>query len=135
MKRSPLRAKRLTPRRNEGRVQHKRMKPKVAAAPSPEQLAYWQSLPASCVVCCGVDAIIHHLLSPLPEKIGRRDHWFVVRLCPQCHNMGTHSVHQLGSESAFQRVHGVDLVAVAKINLMRWKGRLWRPEGHPDPIP
>lgn len=121
MKRSPLRSKRLAPRRNEGRVQHKRMKKPVASPPSPEQEAYWQSLPASCVVCRGVDAIIHHILSPLPEKIGRRDHWFVVRLCPQCHNMGTQSVHLLGSERAFQRVHGIDLTRVAQNNLALWR--------------
>jgi hypothetical protein len=122
MKRTPLRAKRLKPRRNEGRVQHKRMKSPVATSPSAEQVAYWQSLPASCVVCRGVDAIIHHLLSPLPEKTSRRDHWYVVRLCPQCHNMGTQSVHLLGSESAFKRVHGVDLVAIAQRNLALWRG-------------
>lgn len=121
MKRTPLIRKRPSPRRNEGRVAHARMKPKASAPPTAEQQRYWNSLPASCVACGAATEVLHHILSPHPDKKSRRDHWFVVRLCPQCHNMGTRSVHLLGSEEAFRRATGVDLPRVASHNLDAWQ--------------
>ena len=121
MKRTPLKKRRLTPRRNEGRVQHNRMNPKASSPPTAGERRYWDSLPASCVACGVETHVLHHILSPLPGKRSRRDHFFVVRLCPQCHNMGTRSVHLLGSEEAFKRATGTDLCAVAVGNLERWR--------------
>lgn len=124
MKRSPLRKKRPTPRRNEGRVQHERMRPKASAPPTPEQIEYSEWLRDSIGRCeaCGVrhNLVIHHLLSKVAGKKGRRDHWFLVLLCPHCHNMGSQSVHLLGSEGKFKKVHGVDLPAVSVARLAQW---------------
>lgn len=119
MKRSPLKAKRDRPRRNEGRIQHGRMKPR-AVEPTAEQQRYhdWLRAKGRCQTCgTAVDLVVHHLLAAAPGKVGRRDHWFVVLICAGDHNMGTKSVHALGSEAAFLRETGVDLVAIAVRNL------------------
>lgn len=117
-----IRAKRPTPRRNEGRIQHQRIKPRTVE-PTAEQRAYhaWLRQDARCEVCNDITQVIHHLLSVAPGKVGRRDHWFMVNLCPEHHNIGTKSVHLLGSEAAFFREHGVDLVAVAVNNLVEYR--------------
>lgn len=46
-------------------------------------------------------------------KERRRDHRYVVNLCPEHHNMGNQSVHLLGGEARFYAVHMVDLVLIA----------------------
>jgi hypothetical protein len=123
MKRSPLKAKRDRPRRNEGRIAHGRMKPRTVD-PTPEQQRYhdWLRAKGRCQAGCAAAAlVIHHLLASAPGKVSRRDHWFVVLICPRHHNMGTKSVHSLGSEAAFAREWGVDLVAVAVRNLEEYR--------------
>lgn len=125
---TPLRKERREPRRDEGRVTHERIKPRTVD-PSPEQELFHDSLryfpdgkARPCQCGCGrVGEAIHHLLGRVPGKGGRRDHWFVVNLSNFCHNLGRDSVHGLGSEAAFQKVHGVDLGAVASANLKAWE--------------
>lgn len=92
-----------------------RKKPVPAAAKE-----YWDSLPDTCVALRSPGAVIHHIMADAPGKVGRRDHMLVVKLSPIVHNMGTRSVHMLGSEAAFDRVHGVDLVAIAVRNRDEW---------------
>lgn len=126
MRRSPLNPKRTTPRRNEGRVKHSRMRPKASADPTAEQKRYHDWLrhgPVTRCECgCGRDGeCLHHLLSTAPGKQGRRDHWFVVRLAHHCHNGASDSVHGLGSEALFRDRHGVDLVAVACQRLKEYR--------------
>ncbi len=121
MKRSPLKAKRDKPRRCEGRVTHERMKPKTVE-PTAEQKRFHASLPKQCQCGCNRPRqCVHHLLADAPGKRERRDDWFVVGLSHHCHNIGTKSVHLLGSEAAFLREHGVDLVRVAVLNISQWK--------------
>lgn len=82
---------------------------------------YWDSLPDYCQACWDVcDLVIHHLLAEAPGKLSRRDHMLVNRLCARCHNMGTVSVHLLGSEAKFEEMTGVDLVAIAVRNRDEW---------------
>lgn len=121
--RTPLRAKRPTPRRNEGRIAHDRMRPKASAPPTAEQQRYhyWLRQKARCQAGGSGDLVVHHLLDRAPGKKGRRDHWFVVLISTHLHNMGSKSVHLLGSESAFLAEHGVDLVAVAVRNLVEYR--------------
>lgn len=125
MKRSPLKAKRDRPRRNEGRVSHGRMRPKASAPPTAEQDRYHAWLRETVLHCeCGCRQIAectHHILSPAPGKVGRRDHWFVVRLANDCHNLKPNSVHGLGSEAKFMAKRGVDLPAVAVKRLEEWR--------------
>jgi hypothetical protein len=125
---TPLRKQRREPRRNEGRVEHERIKPRTID-PSPDQERFHESLrffpdgknrPCQCG-CGRVGEAIHHLLARAPGKGARRDHWFVVLLAHHCHNLGRDSVHMLGSEGRFHEVHGVDLVAVAISNLLHWR--------------
>jgi hypothetical protein len=120
LRRTPLRAKRPTPRRTDpDRVRHVRTRPRAGEPATAEQRRYWSQLPQACQGCGRPGECIHHLLSDAPGKTGRRDHWFVVRLCGECHNLGTESVHLLGSERAYEGVHGVDLVQVAMDNVAR----------------
>lgn len=81
--------------------------------------AHLRGLPCQCG-CGRPGECTHHILAPAPGKVGRRDHFFCVRLAHHCHNLGTKSVHLLGSEAAFAREHGIDLVAVAVENLRKW---------------
>ena len=122
MRRTPIAKKRATPRRDEGRVQHGRVKVKGRF---PDRLVkeYWNSLERRCVVCGAGDTVIHHILARLPQKARQRDHRYVAVLCATgCHNFGPHSVHMLGSEAKFQEVTGVDLVAIAITNWEAYHG-------------
>ncbi len=109
--------------KDRGRVKHERVKTK-STSPTAEQDRFSAWLPDVCQGCgvCG-GTVRHHLLANADGKERRRDHWFIVRLCPDCHNMGTDSVHLLGSEAAFKAKHGVDLVVAAVRNLLNWKTR------------
>ena len=130
MKRTPLNPKRSTPRRNEGRVQHKRVKRSYTPEPGSEELRYWHWLRARCdgfPPCegCGKrpGKHIHHIMANAPGKRWRRDHWFVVLICPWCHSAtaSRYSVHGLGSEARFLEEHGVDLVAVSVLRLKEFR--------------
>ena len=105
-------------------MQHARMKPKASEGPTVEQQHYWAWLRAfigRCEACGTRSALnIHHLLARVAGKIGRRDHWFVVLICRNCHT-GTEGVHGLGSEAKFLERHGVDLVAVAVARLKEYR--------------
>jgi len=121
LRRSPLRAKRPTPRRNEGRVTHERMKPKRGAPPTAEQERYHDWLRKRVLKCeCGCGRpgeCIHHIL---PSS--SRNHWRVVRLSHACHNGEKWSVHGLGSEAKFKERHSVDLVAISAARLKEYRG-------------
>ena len=91
-------------------------------APDANDKAFWSRIPRECQACGFPDAVIHHLLTFAPGKISRRDHRTVVRLCPACHNMGTYSVHLLGSERKFLEHHGIDLMKIAVDNRERYDG-------------
>lgn len=122
MRRTPLAKARANPRRDEGRVQHGRVKAK-GRFPTTHHKRYWDSLDRQCAVCGRMDAtVIHHILAPMVEKMRPRDHRFVAVLCPQHHNMGNISVHLLGSEEAFRDVTGIDLVEVARANWSKFDG-------------
>jgi Recombination enhancement, RecA-dependent nuclease len=122
VKRTPLNPKRTTPRRNEGRVAHKRMKPKAKVVPTTEQGRFFDLLKSLGCLICGGPANVHHLMHA-PGKERRRDHRFVVPLC-QCHHQGNNSVHDLGSEDAFRAFWGVDLIG--------WGIAAWSNRNAPD---
>jgi len=111
LRRSPLKAKRDKPRRNEGRVVQERMKRK-ATSKTAQEAAHIQRVASLGCVVTGAPAVLHHIMSA-PNKRCRRDHRWIVPLSPELHNMGNQSVHMLGSEEAFKRAHGVDLVQIA----------------------
>lgn len=114
LRRAPLRAKRLTPRRNEGRVQHKRIKrPRVSK--TAEEARHLKTVAGLGCLICGAPANVHHLMAA-PGKRCRKDHRLVVPLC-QRHHQGDHGVHGLGSEAAFLALWGVDLI--------EWGVRAW----------
>ncbi len=95
-------------------MRHERMKPKAKAEPNAAEGRHLDRVAAlgCCVPACRNEAVIHHVMSA-KGKARRRDHRFVVPLCPEHHNMGRTSVHLLGSEELFYRVHGVDVERLA----------------------
>jgi len=107
MRRTPLNRKRETPRRNEGRVSHERLKPKATGKTSEERRFHGLLASLGCLVC-GRAAEVHHVMHAA-GKFKRRDHRFCVPLCPD-HHRGPQGVHGLGSEGAFRDLWGVDLV-------------------------
>ena len=103
MKRSPLPKKRARPRRNEGRIQHGRIK-RSATSKTAEEAAHLErvaSLP--CCVTGRRPVVVHHLMKA-PGKRCRRDHRWVVPLSAMLHNQSGYSVHELGSEEKFERL-------------------------------
>lgn len=117
MKRTPLRQKRPTPRRNEGRIKHARIK---VANEKLEKAHVERIARMPCIVPgCGAKSVIHHVMHmPHGMKRTRRDDRFIAPLCPNHHNIGNHSVHMLGSEAAFLIAHGIDLAIWAEY---QWK--------------
>lgn len=116
MKRSPMPRKRDKPRRNEGRVQHGRVKRRPADY-TPLELFHVKRLASMtcCVPGCRCKAVAHHVMvTPLAyPKRCRRDHRYAVNVCDGHHTKWDDSVHRLGSEEKFKAAHGIDLFAVA----------------------
>ena len=123
LRRTPLKPKREKPRRVAGRIPHKRTKPKAGAGPDARQQEYHAWLRDTVLLCeCGCGRLAectHHILARLPGK-KRRDHWYVVRLSHECHNLRSDSVHGLGSEAKFYQAHGADLVAASIGRRRKW---------------
>ena len=108
---TPLKPKRDKPRRREGRVTHKRMKPKATGKTTEEARHVEHVASLGCLIC-GKPAEVHHVMHA-PGKSKRRDHRFIAPLCPD-HHRGNDGVHGLGSEKAFLALWGVDLVKWAR---------------------
>lgn len=125
LRRTPLKAKRETPRRNEGRVAHQRLKPRAAGKTAEEARHLEKVASLGCLICAG-PANIHHVMHA-PGKEKRRDHRFVAPLCRE-HHQGDHGVHgkYCGSEKAFEALWGVDLV--------RWCIHAWLLRDTPDAL-
>lgn len=105
--------KRAKPRRNEGRVQHGRMKRKGKAPPTADEQRHLDRVGLlPCLKTGRRPVVVHHIMH-MPGKRCRRDHRFVVPLIPEFHNMGDESVHSLGGEAQFKAKHKIDLVAEA----------------------
>lgn len=121
LRRTPLRAKRPTPRRNEGRVRHERIKP-TRTGKTAEEARYLDLVAGLGCLICGAPANVHHIMHA-PDKVKRRDHRRVAPLCRE-HHQGDTGVHGLGSEEAFLAFWGVDLV--------RWASDAWEHRNAPD---
>jgi hypothetical protein len=121
LRRAPLKAKREKPRRKEGRVQHKRIKPK-ATGKTAEEARFIELVAGLGCLICGRTASVHHIMHA-PGKHCRRDHRFIAPLCYD-HHQGAEGVHGLGSEAAFRDLWGVDLVG--------WAMAAWSYRDHPD---
>ena len=92
---------------------HNRMKPKRGEAAKGIEARHMERVGRMpCIVTGNPNAVTHHIMHMTGKRAGR-DHRFIVRLTPELHNMGTTSVHLLGSEAKFQLIHDVDLVAEA----------------------
>ena len=120
MRRTPLRAKRATPRRSAPeRVQHARTKPKAGAPPTAEERQHMARVAAMPCLVSGKAATVHHVTG-YADRPGRiaRSHQCVVPLAPEYHQK-VHdpraadpiSVEGLGHQG-FYRKYGIDLFAV-----------------------
>lgn len=120
MKRSPLRPKRPTPRRQAPeRVQHVRSKPKAGAPPTAQEKRHMDRVAALGCLVCRSPAELHHVTSDGLKRIAR-SHQRVVPLCPRHHRIhvgSAESVEYLG-HAGFTIRYGIDLLSEAD--------RLWR---------
>jgi 5-methylcytosine-specific restriction endonuclease McrA len=121
MRRTRLNPKRATPRRDEGRVQHGRSKPKAGAAPNAEEKRHLASVARRPCMICGKPgpSTVHHVRHKVTGGGAfDRNHRRVVPLCPACHfhDHGPASVERIHEAGVFERF-GIDLWAQAE--------RLW----------
>lgn len=94
---------------------HKRIKPKYKPwlkKAERRHKGYIKSLPC---IGCGIQGIseAHHVLADAPDKRWRRDHWFLVPACPDCHR-GPDGIHGTGNEAEWAAARGLDLLAAAR---------------------
>jgi hypothetical protein len=109
MRRSPLKPKRDKPRRNDGRVQHQRIKEKSSRGPTAEEVRHRERIREIGCLVCGRPAETHHVIACGDWKEKRRDHRVLVPLCSE-HHRGPTGAHGL-SESGFAARYGIDLLA------------------------
>jgi hypothetical protein len=113
MKRSPIKPKRETPRRDEGRITHGRIKRKATGKSAEEARHIERVAQMGCLVC-GAPAQVHHVTSDGTKREGRR-HDRVVPLCRE-HHTGNRGVHTVGPLTFNQRLG---------YNLMDRAAELW----------
>jgi len=121
MKRSPLKAKRDTPRRSEGRVTHERMRAKATSKTAAHRRyhTYVASLPC---LGCGVQPVcVHHVISDGHKRL-TKDHSLVLPLCPSCHADGPTAVHRIGTR-AWNAMHGFEQHVRAAELWEEWHGK------------
>lgn len=120
LRRSPLKAKRDKPRRNEGRVAHERMKPRDRKEP-----AYLGFIAALGCLVCGAPATVHHVTSDGFQRLTKTDRR-VAPLCPRHHMIqwGPHeSVEALG-HAGFEAHYG--------FSLLKWADDAWERRATPE---
>jgi hypothetical protein len=109
--RKPMKV-RATPRRNDGRIAHGRVKPR--AGKSAEEARHHARIAAMPCLACGSPATVHHVTSDGYKRIAR-SHRRVVPLCPRHHQIQhgpRESVEALG-HAGFRITYGIDLLATA----------------------
>jgi hypothetical protein len=124
MKRTPLKPKRATPRRNEGRVNHGRIKEKVALKPTTEEIAHREMVREVGCLVCGKPAETHHVIECGGWKTKRRDHRVLTPLCGD-HHRGPAGAHGL-SEARFEKRYG--------FKLLSWGLRAWENRKYPGTL-
>lgn len=93
---------------------HNRIKPKRSEPPTRLEKTYISHIASIGCLACGKPANVHHIMGENGmvgdmRKLKRRDHRFIVPLCHD-HHQGSHGVHGLGSERAFNEMYGIDLI-------------------------
>lgn len=124
MRRTRLNPKRSTPRRDEGRITHGRIKPRAGDPPTPEEAAHIKRIRALPCLVTGKAATAHHVTG-YADRPGRfaRSHRLVVPLAPEIHQKvydpkasDPISVEGLSHRGFFEK-YRIDLLAEAE--------RLW----------
>ena len=115
MKRSPIKSKRETPRRAEGRIQHGRIKERTVKAPSAAERRHMDRIARMGCLVCQRPATIHHVTSDGYARI-TRSHALTAPLCPVHHQITwgpKESVEALG-HAGFTAAYGIDLLKTAQ---------------------
>lgn len=114
--RKPLAPKRDRPRRDEGRVQHARIREKLSAPPTAEEKRHIKRVVAMpCLVSGKRPVTVHHVTASIHGGRLARSHKRIVPLAPQYHmiQFGPRtSVEALG-HAGFFATYGIDLLAAA----------------------
>lgn len=112
MIRKPIKAKRDTPRRNEGRITHERMKPRSSAqSKTADERRHMDRIAKMPCLVCGAAAQVHHVVSDGYKRI-TKSHKRVTPLCSNHHSTGPAAVHRIG-HARFTEIFGIDLLATA----------------------
>lgn len=119
LRKTPLAKKRAKPRRNDGRVQHHRSKPKAGAPPTAAERRHIARVREMPCLVCGGPSTAHHVTSDGFKRTGKY-HRLVVPLCAIHHQKvwdpkaaDPVSVEGLG-HAGFLRTYGIDLLAWAE---------------------
>ena len=119
LRRVPLPKKRAMPRRNGGRVQHKRIKGPVTKTAEQRRFHdYVATLPCIGCGCHGVH--VHHVISDGCKRL-TRNHDLVLPVCADCHQDGTNAIHRIGTR-AWNELHGIQQHVVASELRNGWHG-------------
>lgn len=118
-----LKAKRSKPRRNEGRIEHERIRGERNPDPTPEQREFWRWLreEKGCIITgargegggFGKHCTIHHITSDGHKRIDR-DHWRVIPLRADLHQTvwdNRNSIEAM-NHAEFAKRHRLDLMAL-----------------------
>lgn len=90
---------------------HRRQK-QAARAPNAAEKRHMDRLAQWACIACGERPVhLHHVMKAEGKQM-RRDHRYVVPLCPDCHQ-GPLGVHGLGSEARFEEYWSVPSLAIA----------------------
>lgn len=120
MKRSPLKSKRDTPRRNEGRIAHTRIKAKATDKTAEERRFHDYVAALPCVGCLAQPVHVHHVISDGNKRL-TRDHKLVLPMCPPCHQDGSHALHVIGTR-AWNAQAGIEQHVEAQKLWEEWNG-------------
>lgn len=111
MRRTPIAKKRTSPRRDEGRVQHKRIRGSISKTAEQRRFHdYVATLP--CVGCGRSGVHVHHVISDGYKRL-TRNHDLVLPVCADCHQDGPNAIHRIGSR-LWNALHGIEQHIEAK---------------------
>lgn len=99
-------------------VNHRRMKPRYNPQPNAVEMRHHHRVKLLDCFGCGAPgpSECHHTMLAFEGKRWRRDHRFILPVCPRCHR-GRYGIHGIRSEAVWCERNGLDSEAEVK--------RLW----------
>lgn len=118
LRKTPLKKRREKPRRNEGRIQHQRSRPKAGSPPTAAEKAHMGRIAAMGCLVCGKPATVHHVTSDGMKRIARSHK----RVAPLCE---THHQIQFGARESVEALSHAGFTKKYGIDLLEWADQAW----------